>query len=92
MNLKSIVWLIKAISYFVLLRSLGIIIIIIIISISISIIIITSTEQDKKVEITHSIRPMWEINIQSLSLILYCFKWWPLERGTNDNKNSSKGL
>ena len=40
MNLKNIVWFIKTISYFVLLRSLGIIIIIIIIIIIVIVIVI----------------------------------------------------
>ena len=45
MNFKNIVWFIKAISYFVLLRSLGIIIIIIITTIIIIIIIIIIIEE-----------------------------------------------
>ena len=44
MNFKNIVWIIKAISYFVLLRSFGIIIIIIIIVIIITGIIISMVE------------------------------------------------
>ena len=46
MNFKNIVWIIKAISYFVLLRSFGIIIIVVVIIIIIIVIIIIILSKD----------------------------------------------
>ena len=54
MNFKNIVWFIKAISYFVLLRSLGIIIIIIIIVVVVVDVIV--------IVIVNNIKEKWDVN------------------------------